>query len=289
MGTLSMFEPSAAGATTTLGIAGIGLIGGSIALAARRAWPELVIAGLDHPDVAARAAADGVIDRACQRVEQLADCSLIVLASPITDIVAIVDRLATLGVDTLVTDVGSTKRRVLAAAARAGLARFVGGHPMAGAAVGGLGNATVDLFQDRPWILVPTDTTETADLERLRVFVAALGATPLVVGDADRHDRSMAYVSHLPQLLAVALMNTAGEAVGAEGLALAGPAFREMTRLAASEGALWRGIASDNADHVEIAAAALRAELEHLAASPLGAAFDAAFARANGWRRTLAR
>src|SRR4029079_3834240 len=99
----------------------------SIALAARRAWPDLVIAGLDHRDVAARAVTDGVIERAYEGVEELADCSLIVLASPISDIVAIVDRLATLGTDALVTDVGSTKRRGPAAAHRAGRGRVGGG------------------------------------------------------------------------------------------------------------------------------------------------------------------
>jgi prephenate dehydrogenase len=157
----------------------------------------------------------------------------------------VIDQLGRCRARGIITDVGSTKRAVMAAAVAAGLRRFIGGHPMAGSEHAGLEHARADLFRGRPWLLVASAATE-AD-KAVETFITALGGHPRWLS-AENHDRTMAYVSHLPQLLATTLMNVASRQVGEEGVAAGGPAFVEMTRLASSPSALWQGILSENAD-----------------------------------------
>jgi prephenate dehydrogenase len=240
-------------------IAGVGLIGGSIALAARAAWPGIAVVGVDRGTAAADAAARGVIDEARASVEELGDADLIVLAAPIGANLTLLEALAAAKPGGLVTDTGSTKRNIVDAAARAGVERFIGGHPVAGAERGGLDQARADLFGDRPWALMRHAGGE-GDLDRLERFVRGLGARPAIM-DAVTHDRLMAYVSHVPQLLAVALMNAAARECGDAAFAVAGRAFREMTRLAGSPEGLWRDIVTANADFIAEALAAVAREL----------------------------
>jgi prephenate dehydrogenase len=228
-----------------LGIAGIGLIGGSIALAVREKWPSVRITGCDRPDRIEEGQRRGIVDAVAATAADLATADLIVLAVPMATMSPLIDALGAASVAGLVTDVGSTKREVMAAVARAGLRRFVGGHPMAGAERAGLDHARVDLFRGRPWLLAEGAADPDASL--MEAFVTGLGAIPRWM-PAEVHDRTMAYVSHLPQLLATALMNVATDAVGEDGLAAAGPAFAEMTRLASSPSDLWQGILAQNAD-----------------------------------------
>jgi prephenate dehydrogenase len=143
----------------------------------------------------------------------------------------------------------------MTAARDAGLSRFVGGHPMGGSERGGLAQARADLFVRRPWLLVQNDSGS-VERERVERFVTGLGAVARWT-DAETHDRTMAFVSHLPQLLAVALMNAAAENVGEDGLGAAGRAFTEMTRLAMSPSDLWTDIFASNADYVAEAVHAL--------------------------------
>jgi len=233
-----------------VGIAGIGLIGGSIALAIKRQWPSVRVIGVDVPAVAAAAVARHVIDEARASVSELSNCDLVILAAPVTTIVGMCAECA--GFDGLVADVGSTKRRIMAAARGAGIRRFVGSHPMAGKAEAGLEHAEASLFDGRPWLLVAGEES-VEDLRRLSAFVSALGAAPAEI-DAGRHDRLVAHVSHLPQLLATTLMASAGEALGEPGLALAGQGFADMTRLSSSPAAVWQGILATNADFIAEAA-----------------------------------
>jgi prephenate dehydrogenase len=243
-----------------VGIVGLGLIGGSLALSVREAWPHVRIAGVDRPDVLAAARRLELIDDARSEIGKLADADLVVLAAPVPQIVELIAAAAQLRLPALVTDVGSTKRRIMQAADDAGLPDFIGGHPIAGSERGGLEHARKKLFAGRPWLLVPGRAA--ADrVRRLERFVSGLGAVPRRI-DAERHDRTMAYVSHVPQLVAVALMNGAGDAVGDEGLAAAGRAFADMTRLATSPPELWQGILESNADFVEEALGRLAAALE---------------------------
>jgi len=188
----------------------------------------------------------------------------------------------------VVTDTGSTKRDIVARAA--GLPSrltFVGGHPLGGAAVGGIEHARADLFRTRPWIFTPPDDTASDALRRLTAFASALGSSPSVL-TPEEHDRALAYLSHLPQLAASALMAVVGHGVGADGLALAGRGLVDTTRLASSPSDIWRDIAASNADQIAPALdrlievlTALRADLDG------GSRLAEVFAEAARWREQL--
>jgi prephenate dehydrogenase len=231
-----------------VGIVGLGLIGGSIALRIRAVWPTTTVVGLDRPDAIAEAERRDAIQLGASTLDDLRGCGLVVLAIPMPAMLDIVPRLTVLDSETVVTDVASTKRQVMAAARSASLPAFVGGHPMAGGERAGIAHARADLLVGRPWLLVEGTGGPTAAV-RVDAFVRGLGAVPQWI-DAEAHDRCVAYVSHLPQLVAVALMNATADGVGAEGLRMAGPAFTDMTRLAASPSDLWQGIVAANADFI---------------------------------------
>ena len=227
---------------------GLGLIGGSIALRLREQAPHILITGLDRPDRLAAARRLGAIHEGAAALADLGGVDLVVLAVPPAAMLEIVPQLAHLPATTVVTDVASTKRQIVAAARSAGLAAFVGGHPMAGSERAGIDHARADLFDGRPWLLVE-GTGGPAACDTVERFVRIMGADPRWI-DADGHDRCVAYVSHLPQLVAVALMNAAADGAGHDALRLAGPAFRDMTRLASSPPELWQSIVPSNADYV---------------------------------------
>jgi prephenate dehydrogenase len=242
-----------------IGIVGLGLIGGSIALAARRLWPATTVVGFDAHQSVAEAARRRAVNEAVGELQRLDGCDLVVLAVPVPAMPGLMPALARFRQPCIVTDVGSTKRRVVGAAAAAGLTSFIGGHPMAGSERGGLDYASPDLFIRRPWLLVG-ERGDTDGAERLEQFVTGLGAVPQWM-DADAHDRAIAFVSHLPQVVSVAIMNATAGALDTRGLSAAGRAFEEMTRLAESPADLWEGILTSNADYV---GEALRAFLEAL-------------------------
>ena len=133
---------------------------------------------------------------------------------------------------------------------------FVGGHPLGGAAKGGLEHARPDLFTNRPWLLTPTGDGTGDAVDRLSTFVRALGADPRILSVA-AHDRLLGYLSHLPQLTASALMQVIGDAVGGDGLAFAGRGLLDTTRLASSPADIWKDIAATNADEIRAALDAL--------------------------------
>ena len=237
-----------------IGIVGLGLIGGSVALAARRTWPDISIVGFDrHPPTAA-AARQRVVNQTVEQLTDLDGADLLLFAVPVSVVIDLLPAVSRFSHPCVITDVGSTKRDIMKVATSVGLGTFIGGHPMAGSERGGLDHATPDLFQRRPWLLVAqVSTTEPA--RRVERFVSALGALPHWM-DAEHHDRAIAFVSHLPQLVSVAIMNAAAGALDARGLAAGGRAFDEMTRLASSPPDLWEGILTKNADFVAEALAA---------------------------------
>jgi prephenate dehydrogenase len=236
---------------------------------------------VDVPEVSAAARQLEAITSVRERLEQLQDAELIVLAAPVPQITTLLEAAAGAGLRGTITDVGSTKRQIMAAA-RGGPSRFVGGHPVAGSAQSGVTSARPDLFERREWLVVPGDADEAA-VQVVEALARALGATPRRL-DAETHDRLMAYVSHLPQILATALMTTAGNAVGPEGLAAAGPGFADMTRLASSPADLWRGILASNADFVAEAVTALVASLPGTSAAFEDAAqIEVMFRAAGQW------
>jgi prephenate dehydrogenase len=204
-----------------------------------------------------------------------------VLAVPVPAILEFVEEAATEHLRCVVTDVGSTKRLITAAAARAGLPNFVGGHPMAGGERSGLQHARADLFEGRPWLLV-ADHGPTAAVDLVERFARGLGASPRRI-DAATHDRFMAYVSHVPQLVASALMSAAGQRCGLTGLLASGPAFGEMTRVAGSSYDAWRGTLATNADFVAEALEALVGRLPS-ASGLRDAELATLFADAQHWR-----
>src|SRR6185436_13894189 len=200
-----------------IAIVGLGLIGGSIALATRERWSSILITAVDRPPVLAHASSSGAIDRAANTVADIGAVDLVILAAPVRQNVQLLtELLPRLSDGAIVTDVGGTKRDIVSAAAGlpSGATSFVGGHPIGGAERGGFGFARPDLFRGKPWIFTPPTLTSDrrggssdppATLDRLFEFVRGLGARPTTM-NADDHDRVMAYVSHLPQLASSALM-----------------------------------------------------------------------------------
>jgi prephenate dehydrogenase len=208
----------------------------------------VTVVGLDRSADTAAAAHRGIVHEIAPDAQGLVDCDLVVIATPLSVLAESIGMIALTGTRAIVTDVGSTKRDVMRAAADAGLASFVGGHPMAGSERAGIGQARADVFEGRPWLLVEQAAGAAAHA-RVERFVAGLGAVPRWIA-AEEHDRTVAYISHLPQIVAVALMNAAQDGIGESGLGASGRAFREMTRLASSPPDMWEAVFARNEDFV---------------------------------------
>jgi prephenate dehydrogenase len=229
-------------------VVGVGLIGGSIALAARERLGASV-RGFDPADgVLARAMSVGAVDEACgSAVEAVDGADVAFVAAPVGALPdAVRGVLAAAGADCVVTDVGSTKRSVVAAVDDP---RFIGGHPLAGAETAGVEHARADLFDGATWYLTPTARTEGMRYERLHRLLVELGARPAAL-DPDTHDALLATVSHLPHVLANVLVARAARVLSDEGerLPATGPSFRDATRVAGANTAIWRDIYLANAD-----------------------------------------
>ena len=272
-----------------IGIVGLGLIGGSIALAARELWPSALVIGVDNKDVLETAMRLHAIDVAADDLVVLAEADLVILAAPVRQNIALLgDIAAHIPGETVITDTGSTKRDIVdAARVLPNRLTFVGGHPLGGAAFGGLEHARPDLFRKRPWIFTPVSGSSEAAVEKLTAFVSALGSAPSNM-TAEEHDRLLAFLSHLPQLAASALMEVVGSGIGADGLALAGRGLVDSTRLASSPSDIWRDIAASNADQIGPALDALIAVLQSLRGDlHAGTRIDEVFVDAARWREEL--
>jgi prephenate dehydrogenase len=236
-----------------IAVIGLGLIGGSIALAAReRLGAE--IAGADTDPVAREAAlADGAVDQAYPTaVEAVAGAQAVFVAVPVGALPeAVGEVLKHAPQQCIVSDVGSIKRAIVAAHSDA---RFVGGHPMAGSEYSGLRHARADLFEDATWFLTPCAATSDTLLGRLRGLLEAIGARPKTI-DAETHDRLVAVLSHLPHVVANVLIAQAQESLppGLQALSSAGPSFRDATRVAGAPAEIWTDIYATNAEMVAVA------------------------------------
>ena len=217
----------------------MGLIGGSVGLAARDAGWEVV--GVDDPGVLERAVELGAVNRA-STIKEVRGADLIVLAAPISKVTALLSDLTP--TDALVTDVASAKNSIVHGAEEKSL-RFVGGHPMAGSQLAGVANAKADLFHGARYFLTTTRKTNPDDYREVAGFVRELGAVPTAV-DPEKHDLLMAALSHLPHLMAAALLKVASD-ISPEALSFAGPSFRDLTRVGASNPGLWSDILAENA------------------------------------------
>lgn len=284
MGTVAITPPF-----NTVAVIGLGLIGGSIALAVRERWPAARIAGVDRRGVLAHALGSGAIDRAADSAADAADAELIVLAAPVRQNLKLLAEIAQrVPAATIITDVGSTKRSIVDAAVALSCAgAFVGGHPIGGAEQGGFGFARPDLFRHRPWIFTPGSATPAATLERLFEFARGVGARPSSM-DAGEHDRVMAFLSHLPQLAASALMDVIGSNAGEHALRFAGRGLVDTTRLASSPPDTWRDVCVTNADTIGEALDVLIDRLSDLRADlRSGEAVTRIFTEAARWRAEL--
>jgi prephenate dehydrogenase len=240
----------------TVGVIGLGLIGGSLARALSRAGYAVI--GVDRPEVARRARAARAVARTAASAEEAADLSdVLVLAAPPAANLRLLRRVARRARRGLViTDVGSVKGPICREADRRGLA-FVGGHPMAGTERSGFGASSAGLFRGRSWILCPGRHAPRDAVAAVRRLARAAGARPVSMGPAE-HDRTVAFLSHAPQLVAWALVDAAGaDPVARRRLAVAGPGFAGMTRLAASPPRLWREILAQNRRETTRALAAI--------------------------------
>jgi prephenate dehydrogenase len=235
---------------------GVGLIGGSVGLTARRAGWEVI--GVDSPEVLQEAASLGAVDRP-STLKEVRGADLVVLAAPISKITDLVAQLPP--TDALVTDVASTKTAIVGEAERHNL-RFVGGHPMTGSQLSGVANARADLFKGARYFLTPTEETRPDSYREVAGFVRSLGAVPTAV-DPEKHDLLMAALSHLPHLMAAALLRVASD-ISPEALSFAGPSFRDLTRVGASNPSLWSDILAENAPALGEALAAFAGAMAQL-------------------------
>lgn len=241
-----------------LGVIGCGLMGGSFALALKRGGLVKRVVGYNKSMESTEHARElGVIDQAASSAQQAAaGADIVLLAVPVAATEATLKSIQHLVTpEMLIMDVGSTKRDVIDAGRRAlreQVGSFVPAHPVAGREVSGAENADADLYHGKQVILTPIERTLPAQLQKAFDVWTALGCR-VVKMSPESHDAAFAAVSHLPHLLSFAMMNAvSGQPHGKEYLALAGPGFRDFSRIAASDAKMWRDIMLSN--HEELLA-----------------------------------
>jgi prephenate dehydrogenase len=253
---------------------GFGLIGGSIAYALRRTPEDWTIAAWSPSGAGpAIARAEELIDEASDTpARAIHGADLVVVAAPPLAALQLIDDLAgplavALAPDAVITDVVSTKGSIVARAESAGV-RFVGGHPMAGREVGGFDAARAELFSGRPWVVVPATTARSGDRERVEALADACGGVPVTMTPAD-HDTAVAAISHLPLVVAAALVESVAGGIGdatkpdwPTAVRLASTGWEGATRLARGDVAMGTGIAATNAPAIAARLRDLRAVLD---------------------------
>jgi prephenate dehydrogenase len=280
-------------------VVGVGLVGGSFALAARKAGIAKVISGWDEPHVVESACSLGIVDSIEYSFSEgrASQADLIYLAAPVAAIINfMINYGAAIKSGAIVTDAGSAKREICRVA-RERLPHevaFVGGHPMAGSHKSGFEFASADLFVEAPYAVVIDGHAERDDTclknatEAVVEVVRRIGAREVMLS-ADEHDRVVAQVSHAPQLLSIALA-LAAQKVGDRAIELAGAGFRDMTRLAASNWSVWEDICRENADEITAALGNVISELDWIRGSILKGSFAdtaGAFEQANTFLRNF--
>jgi prephenate dehydrogenase len=256
----------------TVAIVGVGMMGGSLGLELRARGLARRVIGIDRNADALTSALDrGAIDAGTADLSDgVAEADCVALAAPVGVIPVLLETLAPfIRPDALVTDLGSVKREIVAVGARLYGPRFVGGHPMAGAPETGVGAALCNLFVDAAWLVVrerPFHWDEDPLAARVAALALALGARPLAL-DATRHDYLVAFISHLPHVLAFSYAGCVAD-LEAAALAreLAGGSYRDLTRVAGADPTLWRDIFHTNRDCLLEAIEAFETRLQSLKA-----------------------
>lgn len=250
-----------------LGFIGLGLIGGSIVKTVRRLKPETAVIALSgRPETIADAHRQGLIENSRNAsVEDFADCDYVFLCAPVQQNLSYLARLKDAISDScILTDVGSVKGEIHRAVAAAGIqSRFIGGHPMTGSEKTGLSNATAYLLENAYYILTPSPGVSAEQVEKFRDFIRSLGALPLVL-DYDSHDAATAAISHLPHVIASALVNFVRKKDGPEEVMkqIAAGGFKDITRIASSSPAMWEEICMANQKQILSMLDGFSAELE---------------------------
>ncbi len=279
-------------------ILGLGLMGGSLGLALRKYNVVQECWGYDHdPRAMLEAREKGAVERTAELPRALKDAELVVLAMPVGQILETLGKLPPyLPEGALVTDLGSTKGEIVREMAKVLPPRLaaIGGHPMAGSEKAGVAAADPLMLQGALYLLTPVKSTSAAALQKMQETVRAVGARPLILG-AEEHDRLVALVSHLPQLVAAALVNTLDRGTEEERellLGLAGSGFKDTTRIAMGEPAVWYDIFATNRAFLKESLQSFRCELDALFADLEGGREKGAkekLARAASLRRSLLR
>ena len=277
-----------------LAIVGVGLLGGSVAKAARAGRLARRLVGIGRDAGRLRPALeDGTLDAVTTDLaEGVRGADFVLLAAPVLAIEGLLEQVGRAAPPgAVVTDVGSTKRNIVRAAERLYAGRplaFVGSHPLAGSEQSGYKVARVDLFQGATVVVTPTETTELAALKRTTEFWEALGARVTSL-DPETHDRTVAAISHLPHLVACALVDGARR-VEPAALELAARGFRDTTRIAAGDPDMWTEIFLANRDALSASVAAFRealADLERVIAAGATDELHAVLARIKAMREGL--
>ncbi len=235
-------------------IIGVGLIGGSLSLALKRANPRITIVGYDKKDVLRRALRRGIIDRAAQNLEVAAQADVVILAVPVLTILQLIPKIARyVKSGTIVTDVGSVKSEIVKRAKKYFNEdiNFIGGHPMAGSERQGIDAANPLLFTNAVYVLCPRKKIANGVMNRFTRLIETTGAQILFL-EPEAHDKATAAVSHVPQLLAVALMNVVSSLNhnNQNVRKLAAGGFRDLTRIASSPYNVWNDILLTNRKEV---------------------------------------
>lgn len=277
------------------GFVGLGLIGGSVARALRRGLPACRITVFDPDASACRdALADGVANAAAPDVdEHFSGCDLVFLCAPVACNEENARRLQTiLRPDALLTDVGSVKGGIHRAIAQLGLEdRFVGGHPMAGSERTGYRNGDARLLEQAYYILTPGEQVSPQAVDRMRRLVEQMGAIPLIMSCAE-HDYITAGVSHLPHVVAAALVNLVRASDGPDGRMrqIAAGGFKDITRISSSSPVMWEHICLSNTDNLLELLDGYIAALRQIRGSIAGRDADAIrdfFERARAYRESF--
>lgn len=235
-----------------IGISGLGLMGGSLASAIKKYIPRATVIGYDNNSQSAERAREfSYIDSIENTFDELANSvDILYLTAPISSVLKQIKDLHSCTRNLIVTDMCSVKRPVMQAAKTfAGNITFIGGHPMAGSQKSGVEYADSDLFRNAVYVLCPPITGDIPI--DLSAIISAVGARPVIL-PPDIHDRAVSQVSHVPQLLAVALLNELAQKSDDESapFKLAAGGFRDLTRIGESTFSLWKDILEENKDNV---------------------------------------
>ena len=252
-----------------IGFIGLGLIGGSIAKTVKRIYPQINIIALSgHQSTITQAYQEGLIDNETNlSASDFSGCDYIFLCTPVQQNLTYLKQLKpVISPDCILTDVGSVKGDIHRMVETCGLSgQFIGGHPMVGSEKTGLANATAYLLENAYYIITPGAGVAASKADDFRDFIASLGAIPLVLA-CDRHDHATAAISHLPHVVAAALVNLVRSADDSERIMkrIAAGGFRDITRIASSSPVMWQEICLENRDAILDMIRLFRGQLDHM-------------------------